>query len=174
MDYTKRMTHLLHVNLNGISNILDHRGILRLEAGLVSDLAGNYAPEQELGVDDGNTAEGRARRGLPEIVVDDVELQGVVGDRHFKQRAGLLLLDGIGVADEGREMNVDRVGACVNEGDELRLFHIFVDVSIAGHADEEGWLIDDKVVGQDGLGLVVLDNLSAGVDQGGWEVLEVL
>ena len=71
-------------------------------------------------------------------------------------------------------MNVDWVGAGVDEGDELWFLHVFVDVSVAGHADEGGWLVDDKVIGQDGLGLVVLDDLGAGVDQGGWEVLEVL
>jgi hypothetical protein len=167
-------TYLINVNLNVVRDVLDDNGVRGVEARLIADLGWDDVLEEQFGVDDRDAAECGVGGVLPEIVLNDEELQGVVCNGHFEQGAGLFFLDAVGVLQEGGDGDVDGIRPGVDERDVLGDLRVLVDVRLVVGVDEEGGFVGDKVVAQVGLGLLVLEKRGAGIHEVRRKVFDVL
>ena len=89
------------MDLDGVGDIFHRRSVGRREAGLFPDLSGNDALQKQLGVDDRDSTKLRVDSVFPEIVLDNQELKGRVGNGHLQEGACLVFLHRVGVLEEG-------------------------------------------------------------------------
>ena len=130
--------------------------------------------EEKFGVYDRNAAECRVGSVLPEVILNDQELQGVVCNSHFDKGAGLFFLVAVGILQQSGDGNVDGIRSGVDERDVLGDLGVFVDVRLVVGVNEEGGFVGDKVVSQVDLVFLVLEQRGAGVHEGGRKVFDVL
>ena len=165
------------MNLNVEDFFVDLGRVRSRKARLLADERRHDALEQDLGVDDGDAAEGRLGGVLPVVVADDEHLDRGARDGHFKQSTRLLLVRVVGVDEQRVEVDVDGVDARVDQRDDgvvVRNVGVVVDVGLVRDVHVEGRLVGDEVVGDVGLLLLVLEEQAARVGHGGLEALNVL
>lgn len=106
-------------DLDVVGDVLDGGGVGRDKVRLCADKRGDDALEEDLGVDERHCAQRGVGGILPVVVVDDKELQCVIGDRHLEKRARPVLAGGVGVLEQGGDRYVDGVGSRVDDADDV-------------------------------------------------------
>ena len=85
------------MDLDVVGDVVDGGGVGCDEVGLGPDEGRHDALQKDLGVDKRDAAQGGVGGVLPEVVVDDEELERAVGDGHFEQRTGPVLAGAVSV-----------------------------------------------------------------------------